>query len=174
MLALALMSTALLTPIEVTVRPGDDGVTSVTASVVIDAPATMIWSVMTDCKAALKTVPHLKECVITEQSADGRSDVRRHGIRYGGILPYTVNEFRSYYIFPSTITFERTGGDLKVMEGEWSLQALPGGETVVTYRVHLGLGVPVPRILIARAIKRDTRLILERLKVMAEHPEGVV
>ncbi|MEO0674558.1 MAG: SRPBCC family protein [Pseudomonadota bacterium] len=147
--------------------------TEITASIDIAAPPATVWAVMTDCDAALAIVPHLQSCTVLEkgsfmagaQAPDRMSDVRRHVVRYSRLLPLTVNEFRSDYQRDLSITFEKSGGDLKVLVGSWRLEPRDDGKaTRVHYQASLAIGQPVPVFLLKRITHGDTKKILRNLR----------
>ena len=148
--------------------------TFVTATIDIPTPTAHVWKSMVSCVAALEIVPNLQDCEIISQSEidpreDQYWDIRRHMIRYGGIFPKTINIFRSTYQFQRQIDFVRTGGDLRYMKGHWRLQPFNNGSaTRVFYEAEIGLGQPVPKLLVRRVVKSDTAKILKRLSAYAQ------
>lgn len=146
---------------------------AVFGAVEIEATPDRIWAVMTDCARAPQFVPHLESCEILDASADGRSDLRRHVIDYGFPLPKISIVFRSDYDAPHVIAFERAGGDLRIMEGVWRIEAgdRPGVARLF-YDARLAIGLPVPRGLIRRNLRRDTPRILLAVKHEAESAGG--
>ena len=69
----------------------------------------------------------------------------------------------------SRIRFKLVGGDLKVEQGEWKLQALGDGRrTRVFYDNRLAVDWPVPKALIREALRKDTPKVLMNLKRACE------
>ncbi|MEO0850302.1 MAG: SRPBCC family protein [Pseudomonadota bacterium] len=159
--------------------------TKISAAIDIPAAPATIWAAMTDCDAALDIVPHLSSCTIldrgtfsepTHNTAPAKSmwDVRRHVVRYSRLFPKTINEFRSTYDRPRAISFEKSGGDLKVLSGQWVLAPQKGtpGDTPVTrvyYQAELAIGQPVPRFILKRVTHGDTKTILRNLRMLSVH-----
>lgn len=138
--------------VEITADPGGaSGL--IRGSVEIEATPEQVWNVLVDCGVAPHMVARLKSCKILERDPQGRWDVREH-ISRAGPLPSVRSVFRSEYDPPRRIHFRRTGGEVKVLEGEWRLIPLAGGSrTRVLYesRASAPFAVPAP---IARMVLR--------------------
>ncbi|MES3030671.1 MAG: SRPBCC family protein [Pseudomonadota bacterium] len=138
--------------VEITSDPGGaSGL--IRGSVDIEATPEQVWDVLIDCGVAPRMVARLKSCRILERDPQGRWDIREH-ISRAGPLPSVRSVFRSDYDPPRRIQFRRTGGEVKVLEGEWRLIPLAGGtQTRVLYesRASTPFAIPPP---IARMILR--------------------
>lgn len=140
----------------VEVKPDKDGSSGlIRAAIDIDAPAEAVWQVLVDCELAPLMVPNLSSCRILERDPLGRFDVREHISKSLFFLPSLRNVFRSDYDPPRGIRIRRTGGDMKTLEGEWSLVAQSNG--TITRALYQGratapFSVPGP---IARLVLRD-------------------
>jgi len=121
----------------------------------VDAPPAKVFAVMTDCALAPRMAPSLKSCRILERDPAGRWDVREHVSRPLLFFPSVRSVFRSDYDPPRGFAYRRTGGDLKVLEGEWRLVPLEGGtRTQVIYEGRAALPLAVPHAL-ARVVLRQ-------------------
>lgn len=121
----------------------------------LDAPPARVFAVLTDCALAPRMVPSLKSCRILERDPAGRWDIREHVSRPLLLFPSVRSIFRSDYDPPRGFTYRRTGGDLKVLEGDWRLVPLDGGlRTRVLYEGRAALPFAVPHAL-ARAVLRQ-------------------
>lgn len=140
--------------IQVEITPDAGGASGlIRGSVEIAATPEEVWKVLIDCDVAPRMVARLKSCRILERDPLGRWDVREH-ISRAGPLPSVRSVFRSDYDPPRRIHFRRSGGEVKVMEGEWRLVPLAGGtSTRVLYesRASAPFAVPAP---IARMVLR--------------------
>jgi carbon monoxide dehydrogenase subunit G len=123
------------------------------AQVDIAAPPATVWKVLVDCGQ----VPHLmvgaKSCKVLQHDPGGRWDVREQ-ISQGALLPAIRTVLRSDYDAPRAVHFHRIDGDLKVLEGNWTLEPLDSGlRTRVSYdsRVTAPFGLPA---FIARSVLR--------------------
>jgi len=164
--------------------------TRISGVVEIAAPLVDVWAAMLSCESALQIVPHIQKCEIIKTAptqppeqfeGEGRRsptlawDIRRHIIKYGFIAPRVVNEFRSDFEFHKAIQFEKSGGDLKYLMGEWRLEALTqSGGTRVVYEAEMAIKQPVPGFIVRNRIKKDTHKILLALKhhVEEENNQG--
>ena len=136
----------------VDVRPDADGHSGqVRAAIDIAAPKETIWALMLDCDAALRMVGNLKSCRVLDRDPQGRWDVREQ-VSSAAFLPSVKSVYRSDYEPPNRIRFHRTGGDMKVFEGEWRLESRLDGVRVI-YEARAAAPFAVPGW-IARATLR--------------------
>ncbi|CAN5231206.1 SRPBCC family protein [soil metagenome] len=148
------------------VTPDPDGVSGKVSAVIdIDAAPAKVWAVMTDCATAGKMITNLARCTIVSGDIKRGSDVREHVTHRSLFLPAMRIVFRSVYEPFTRIRFERVGGDLKVEQGEWRLQALRGGAaTRVFYENRLAVDWPIPKALLRDGLRKDTPKVLVNLR----------
>jgi uncharacterized membrane protein len=153
------------------VRPDGDGYSGqVRAAIDIAAPKETIWALMLDCDAALRMVANLKSCRVLNRDPQGRWDVREQVSR-AAFLPSVKSVYRSDYDRPNRIRFYRTGGDMRVFEGEWRLEPRPDGVRVI-YEARAATPFTVPGW-IARATLRyevPAALVALRREAVANAP----
>jgi coenzyme Q-binding protein COQ10 len=139
----------------------------VAAAILVDAPAERVWKVMLDCPHAPEFVPGMRSCRVLEHAVD--HEVIEHRVKVFALLPEVRYTFRADYRPGERIDFARTGGDLKAMEGSWTLARIDG-KTLVRYSVYLDPGFLVPRWAVRRALRSDLpKLLLAlRARVLAE------
>ncbi len=139
----------------------------VAAAILVDAPAERVWKVMLDCPHAPEFVPGMRSCRVLEHAAD--HEVIEHRVKVFALLPEVRYTFRADYRPGERIDFARTGGDLKAMEGSWTLARIDG-KTLVRYSVYLDPGFLVPRWAVRRALRSDLPqlLLALRARVLAE------
>ena len=143
----------------------------VRAAVLIKAKPEAIWSVITDCREALRFVPGLKLCRRIEGAPDGRWANIEQEISYSWYLPTVHNVLRADSDPPRRIDFHRVSGDLKQEEGTWLLMPTPDGSaTVVEYEMYLDPGYWLPQWLINRTLRKDVPGALAGLRERVEHP----
>lgn len=137
----------------------------INAAVWIDAEATVVWSVMTDCSSAPAFVPGLKRCAVLERAADGGWEVIEHEVKYSVLLPRMRYVFRAAYRPSERIDFKHLRGDFERNEGSWELSPLAhGGGTLVKYSVFVDPRFHVPRWLIRRSLEDSLRELMAALR----------
>jgi len=144
---------------------GEGGV--ILGAIDVEAPAEVVFKVVTDCNLATRMVASLKSCRVLERDPAGRWDVREY-VSKMTFLPQVRNVFRSDYEAPSRVRFHRVAGDLKVFEGEWRIEPQGTGVRVVYenrisapfrvpgYLSRFGLRMEVPQALLA--LRREALL----------------
>lgn len=141
------------------------------ATVRIHAPRDAVWSLITDCSEALKTVPGLSACEVLETGPNGSWQRLRHVLDYSWFIRKLTYEIRATYDKPSRVSIDRISGDLKTLRVEWTLQE-DGDYTVAHYSVELAPGFWVPRWLVRGALRRDLPKMLRALRSRAESGQG--
>jgi hypothetical protein len=144
---------------------------SVSATVRIHARREVVWSLVTSCEVALKTVPGLVACEVLDTAPDGSWQLIRHVIDYSWYLPRLTYEMRATYEYPSRVSIERVAGDLSVLKGSWYLES-DGEFTVAHYSLALAPGFWVPRWLVRAALRHDLPKMLRALRARAESAQG--
>ena len=137
------------------------------ATVRIHAPREVVWSLITDCKEALKLVPGLVACNVLENAPDGSWQKIRQVLDYSWYIRRLTYELRATYDKPDRVSLERVSGDLKTLDVSWRLQKV-GNDTVAHYVVELAPGFWVPHWLVRMALKRDLPKMLRALRSRAE------
>ena len=147
----------------VEVKPDTDDVSGVVrAAIDVPAPQAVVWRLMTDCDLAPKLVASMKSCRILERDPDGRWDVREQ-VSKPVLWPSVRTVYREEFEKPDRMRFRRTGGDLKVFEGEWRLAAR-GEVTRVTYEARVAAPFRVPGWVSRIALRRDLANALAALR----------
>ena len=117
----------------------------ITAAIDIPAPRASVWRVLYDCDRAASVMPNLTSCSVLQSGPGNAWDVREHRIRWISLLPEIRSQFRSDYVVNTSITFTRTGGDMRALEGSWHLEPLQGGAaTRLRYEARVGFGALIP------------------------------
>jgi ribosome-associated toxin RatA of RatAB toxin-antitoxin module len=141
------------------------------ATVRIHARRDIVWSLITDCSEALKTVPGLAACEVLETGPKGSWQRLRHVLEYSWFIRKLTYEIRATYDKPSRVSIERISGDLKTLRVQWTLQS-DGDYTIAHYAVELAPGFWVPRWLVRSALKHDLPKMLRALRARAESGQG--
>ena len=141
----------------VSVEPDQQGASArIKAAIEIAAPPDAVWAAMLDCKRSLKYVRGLVGCRVVSVDATGASDVREHLVSWIALLPQVRSVFRSEYVRPQSIKFQRVEGDIEVLEGAWQLEPMRAGTaTRLHYNARVGKKTLVPGALIRAAIEND-------------------
>ena len=147
----------------VEVKPDADGSSGVIfAAIDVAAPQAVVWSVMTDCDLAPKMVANLKSCSILQRDPQGRWDIREEVTKMT-FTPSVRTVYREDFEPTHKMSFHRTGGDLKVLEGEWRLA--PHGDRVrVTYEAQVAAPFSVPGWVARLALRHDVPMALLALR----------
>jgi hypothetical protein len=140
---------------------------SARASVGINAPREVVWSLITSCAEELKLVPGLVGCEVLETAPDRSWQRIRHVMNYSWYAPRLTFEVRATYDQPSRVTIERISGDLRILRGSWELHS-DGDGTIAHYAVDLAPGLWVPRWIVRAALRRDLPKMLRALRTRAE------
>ena len=122
--------------------------------VLIDAPAKLIWNIMTDCPGAPTFVPGLKACKVLDS---GKSwEIIRHEVKWIWFFPKISYVFRADYQINRRIDFVKIKGDLREMKGTWRLFPLEeAGQTIVRYEVYLDPSFFIPQWLVEQSLMTD-------------------
>jgi carbon monoxide dehydrogenase subunit G len=155
----------------VEVKPDPDGSSGVIlAAIDVAAPQAVVWGVMTNCDLAPKMVSNLKSCRILDRDPQGRWDIREEVTKMT-FTPSVRTVYREDFEPNRRMSFHRTGGDLKVFEGDWRLE--PHGEAVrVTYEARVAAPFSVPGWVARLALRHDVPMALLALRreAMARTP----
>jgi len=167
-LAAAPVTAAEPAPI-VSVTPDAHGAAGVVhGQVDVDAPRAVVWAVMIDCARAASLMINVKYCHVLQRDPAGRWDVREQ-VTKASLLPGVRIVMRSDYDAPHTVTFHRTDGDFKVLEGEWRLEPLDGGaRTRVFYESRMSSPFVAPAFIVRAVLRADLPATLENLKKASE------
>lgn len=146
---------------------------SIRGAIDVAAPARVVWAVMTDCARVPRMITNVASCRVVERDPGGRSLVRETVTRPAFFIPAMRNLVREDYEPYHLIRFARVGGDLRIEQGQWTLQPLDGGAaTRVIYENLLGADIPAPAPLVRAGLRRDTIKVLENLRRECLHPGG--
>lgn len=135
------------------------------AVVNIDAPPAMVWKLMTDCAAIRRIMPSNRGCKVL--SREGRSEVVEHMVKTP-LMPNLRTVFRQDLETQKRIGITRVDGDLKVISGEWRVDALPGGKTRVSQEMRMQTAFPAPGPMVRSFLKNELSVGLANLRREAE------
>lgn len=138
----------------------------------IAAPLAEVWSVVEDVVSAPEWQGGLSAMTALEHDADGRAtlvetenDAKVRTIK-------TLVRF-SYDGAPTTLTWIQEKGDLKSVEGAWTLEDLGGGRTRATYSLEVDTGRMIG-MLVRGPVEGQVRKLLveERAAELKRRVEG--
>jgi hypothetical protein len=148
------------------VLPADDGAGLIHAAIDIAAPPKVVWEVMNDCRYIRRLITSAIDCRILQgDAARGGWDVKETVTKGSFFIPSIHNVYRSDYQPYTLIRFRKDGGDLKVEQGEWRLEALNGGvATRVIYVNLVAANILAPAGLVREGMRKDTAKVLVNLR----------
>lgn len=131
--------------------------------IVLDASPEQIWAVLANpyefqngIYSRMKDVQMLID--------EPRHSVMRCKIAIGVIVPDIDAVVETDYLPMQKISFHRTAGSLKALDGGWKLSPREGGKTEVSYWMTIDPGVPVPGWLVNEGVKSDLPKTLVALR----------
>ena len=145
----------------------------VVGAIEIPAPPAKVWQVLFDCAHAAGVMPNLTSCKVLQSGPKGAWDIREHRISWISLLPEIRSEFRSDYAADRSISFTRTGGDMRALDGEWRIEPLAkGASTRLTYNARVGFGALIPSFVIRNALAKDVPGFLNAIRREAVRLDG--
>lgn len=134
----------------------------------IDAPPAVVWRTILDCGRAGRMAPGVRSCRVTDRDPAGRWDVREMTVRWAALTPTFRTVFRSEFDLERRIRFRCVGGDIRICQGQWRLEPLPGGGTRVLYENRATSPISAPAVVTRVAMRRDVARALMALRAEAE------
>ncbi len=155
-------------------RDGDNG--QFTARVLVDAPITTAWEVLTDYDNFWKFLPNIETSKLLK-SEDNRYTFEQMNVI--SVIPSVIDirsrvVIESTELYPKEVDFHLVEGDLEALQGVWQLDSVAidgqGTEKVlITHQVNIDPGDSSPRGLFFSTY----RLVLEDSLIAAkEEAEG--
>jgi ribosome-associated toxin RatA of RatAB toxin-antitoxin module len=121
------------------------------AEAVLDAPAAVLWDIVSDCNNFKQTMPNILNSQEISRSATGAV------CQVTADLPFPLPDLTSkttavHTIEPNKSYLRRWNlieGDYTINEGSWKLEAVDATHTKVTYRLRVRPKMPVPDSMLA-------------------------
>ena len=128
---------------------------------------TSIWrcpgNVYTNSQAEAQS----RGCKVVETDPKGRWDVREHILKTP--LQMVRSVFRSDLEPNRRMTFRRVDGDMRILEGEWTLEALDGGRrTRVSHEMRMQPGFSAPGMMVRSFVRGEVSAGLANLRRESE------
>lgn len=158
---LSLGSTAFAANPQVSVSEAGE-LKKVSASVVIDAPANVVWSTITNYNGLRSFMPGYKKSQVVGGS--GANKTLALSVKVSSLLPafnyqVKVNEQKAAY----KINIKRTSGDFDDLTATYKL--IPqGNKTQLVYNLNIDLGDNVPKLGANSALKSNAKDSLNALQ----------
>ena len=106
-----------------------------TDSVDVDAPLERVFAIVADIERAPAWQVALKEVHVLERDGEGRP-LLVDTVADAQVKELSLQLRFSYLGAPGRLSFEKVHGDLKALQGTWTLEELAPGRTRVTYTLH--------------------------------------
>ncbi len=137
-----------------------------TATVVIDAPLAQVQSALFEIENYPNWSSSIKKVDVIERDGENRVTKAKLSIDAGVMKDRVVLEY-NWSLAPATLTFSMDEADLLTqMDGAYSLKAIDGDSTQVTYELEVAVSLPVPAMMIT---KTQQTTIDNALKELGEH-----
>jgi carbon monoxide dehydrogenase subunit G len=104
----------------------------------IDAPLDRVWALVEDVESAPQWQGGLKALRALDRDGDGRAV--RCETETDAKVKAVKSIVRFTYDGPARLTWTQEKGDLKSVEGSWTLEELGGDRTRATYSIDVDLG----------------------------------
>lgn len=137
-----------------------------TATVVIDAPLAQVQSALFEIENYPSWSSSIKKVDVIERDGENRITKAKLSIDAGVMKDRVVLEY-NWSLAPATLSFSMEEADLLTqMDGAYSLKAIDGDSTQVTYELEVAVSLPVPAMMIT---KTQQTTIDNALKELGEH-----
>lgn len=155
---------------EIAVRSDKEGggIVSVDIAIKIHAPAQAIWSILTACELSPEYVPNVVDCERVETLDGGTAELFVQTVKPAFFLPRFEHVFRLDYHPFERIDVSRVSGPIEHMQGSWWLLPEADGTILLAHSLELNPGMPVPRVFVRAALRRNTEKIMAAVRARAE------
>jgi hypothetical protein len=138
---------------------------AVSAALLVDAPADLVFAALSRCRDALAYMPKLNYC--RDWPADDGSRMVEHEVDFGWYAPRLRYVFRADLEPGRRIVFRQVSGDFRVNEGIWELRP-SGDRTLVLYRARMEAPSFIPGWLARATLTREFPRMLSELRRLCE------
>jgi carbon monoxide dehydrogenase subunit G len=141
---------------------------STTASIEVEAPLAEVAAVLTDIASYPTWLTSIKKVEVVESDGEGRA-LKANVSVDAGVMKDRATLIYDWSAAPSEISFSLDEADLMtVMDGTYTLKAIDGDTTLVTYQLGVELSLPVPRMMISKTEKATIEQALKELQAKFE------
>jgi uncharacterized membrane protein len=139
------------------------------SSIVVAASVSEVEAVLFDLANYPSWSTAIKSAEVLETNSDSRVTKIRTSID-GGVLRDNVTLEYDWSGAPGRLSFSLEDADLLTeMSGAYTIESLDDDETKVTYRLKVGISMPVPAMMRQKAEKSSIELALSQLKSKIEN-----
>jgi carbon monoxide dehydrogenase subunit G len=141
---------------------------SSTASVEVEAPLAEVAAALSNIAAYPTWLSSIKKVEIEESDGEGRAVKATVSID-AGVMKDRATLVYDWSKAPAEISFSLDEADLMTaMDGKYTLKAIDGETTLVTYELGVELSLPVPRMMISKTEKSTIDQALKELQAQFE------
>ena len=148
-----------------------DGVIGASGCVFIEAEPPVVWRMLTDYDHLHETMPKVVSSRLLESNNQTKI-IAQSGKSGIFIFEKTVNfTLKVEEVFPEHLYFSQIGGDFKVYEGEWRLEAVDGKNghaTLLTYEAEIKPDFFAPQFVVSFVQSQDLPTILKAIRSYCE------
>lgn len=137
-----------------------------TSTVIIEAPLATVQDALFSIAAYPEWLTSIKKVDVIERDSQDRVTKAKLSIDAGMMKDRVVLDY-DWSAAPATLSFSMDEADLLTqMDGSYTLKAIDGDSTQVTYELEVAVSMPVPAMMITKA---QQQTIDAALKELGEH-----
>jgi carbon monoxide dehydrogenase subunit G len=141
---------------------------SSTSTVEVSAPLEEVAAKLSAIAGYPEWLSSIKKVEVTESDAEGRATKADVSID-AGVMKDRATLSYDWSKAPNEISFSLDDADLMTaMDGKYTLKAVDGDTTLVTYELGVELSLPVPRMMISKTEKTTIDQALKELQAQFE------
>lgn len=141
---------------------------SSTSTVEVTAPLAEVAAKLSAIASYPEWLTSIKKVEVTESDAEGRATKADVSID-AGVMKDRATLSYDWSKAPNEISFSLDDADLMTaMDGKYTLKAVDGDTTLVTYELGVELSLPVPRMMISKTEKSTIDQALKELQAHFE------
>ena len=141
---------------------------SSTSTVEVSAPLSEVAAKLSAIAGYPEWLSSIKKVEVTESDGDGRATKADVSID-AGVMKDRATLSYDWSKAPNEISFSLDDADLMTtMDGKYTLKAIDGDTTLVTYELGVELSLPVPRMMISKTEKTTIDQALKELQAQFE------
>ena len=141
---------------------------SSTSTVEVTAPLAEVAAKLSAIAGYPDWLTSIKKVEVTESDAEGRATKADVSID-AGVMKDRATLSYDWSKAPNEISFSLDDADLMTaMDGKYTLKAVDGDTTLVTYELGVELSLPVPRMMISKTEKTTIDQALKELQAQFE------